>query len=150
MSPRPVERVLLAMDVGTPDRAGLAAVAAAARLGAELLVLFSEDGALLALAAHPMVRHVSTVSGRVEPLQATVLRHELRQRALQAQTEVQRAADEAGVRASFQRNPRSLATALAETLRPGDAIMLQRSNSLAGHAELRSVIETLQITVLVG
>ncbi len=76
---RRIRRILVALDASADSEAALELSAGlAARLGAELVGVYVEDDSLVGVAGLPFAQEVSSLSGRPRPLQARILRDQLK------------------------------------------------------------------------
>jgi len=98
-----VRNVLVTLDdASSADETMQAAVNLAADLQAELQGIYVEDDALLRLAALPFVCEVTRGLGTVRPIDVSSMRRALRQKADQIRRELERSAELAHVRLSFE------------------------------------------------
>ena len=98
-----VRRILVALDASAQSLAALnAAVVLAAELGADVEGLFVEDANLVRIAMLPVSRRVLFPSAAEEPLDSTLMEHELRALARRAQRSLAMMAERYGIRWSFR------------------------------------------------
>ena len=98
-----VRRILVALDASTQSIAALkTAVTVAAELGADLEGLFVEDINLMRIATLPIARRILYPSATEEPLDSTMMEHELKVLARQAQKSLATLAERSGIRWSFR------------------------------------------------
>jgi nucleotide-binding universal stress UspA family protein len=98
-----VRRILVALDASAQSLAALnAAVILAAELGADIEGLFVEDANLVQIAMLPVARRVLFPSAADEPLDSTLMEHELKALARRAQRSLAMMAERYGIRWSFR------------------------------------------------
>jgi nucleotide-binding universal stress UspA family protein len=98
-----VRRILVALDASAQSLAALnAAVVLAAELGADIEGLFVEDANLVRIAMLPGARRVLFPSAAEEPLDSTLMEHELKALAHRAQRSLAMMAERYGIRWSFR------------------------------------------------
>jgi nucleotide-binding universal stress UspA family protein len=98
-----VRRILVALDASAQSLAALkTAVLLAAGLGADLEGLFVEDANLVRIATLPVARRVLFPSAADEPLDSSLMEHELKALARRAQRSLATMAEQYGIRWSFR------------------------------------------------
>ena len=98
-----VRRILVALDASAQSLAALkTAVLLAAELGADIEGLFVEDANLVRIATLPVSRRVLFPSAADEPLDSSLMEHELKALARRAQRSLATMAEQYGIRWSFR------------------------------------------------
>jgi nucleotide-binding universal stress UspA family protein len=98
-----VRRILVALDASAQSLAALkTSVKLAAELGAELEGLFVEDANLMRIAMLPFARRMLFPSAAEEPLDSSVMEHELKSLARRAQRSLATMAEHYGIQWSFR------------------------------------------------
>ena len=122
----PFARLLLALGAG----GGRVSVEFAARLSAQLALpldaLFIEDEDLLAVAALPVAREVSSLGFTLPGLEPARLERDLRRHAARLQRELQAILGDAAVQHHFEIVRGRTEISLGQALRPGDLLVLSR------------------------
>ena len=141
----PIRRILLALDTASHSlEAFEAATALAARLDAELRMLFVEDINLLRLAALPFAREMRMTSATTRRLQNPDMERALRAEATRAQATLETVATRHNVRWSFQVARGQVAAQVSAAAVETDLIALSFSGSApAGLAPLAATMEAV-------
>lgn len=129
-SPRPIRRILIALDASPHSEAALdAAVQLAAHFGAELQGLFVEDASLLRSADLPVAREVRSFELPARSMSRGRLRRQLRRQAERAKQLMHAAARRAEVEYSFDVVRGQVTDTLLEAATDTDLIALGKASS---------------------
>lgn len=142
-----VRRILVALDASTQSLAALeAAVIVAGGLGAEIEGLFVEDINLMRLAMLPVARRILYPSAAEEPLNRSLMEHELKALARRAQRSLALMAGRSGIRWSFRVVRGKVAVEIMAAASGSDLLTVGKSGwSLARRMQLGSIAESAAV-----
>ena len=135
-------RLVLELGHGADPETIRAAAGFAQLLGVELFALFVEDETLLHASALPFAREISSLSLQWRPLQADRLQTELKAAAEQARRHLEAAAQDTGIKQSFEVRRGDLAVHVTDLCIASDIVVVSPprrpgSGSTRGFVRLR-------------
>jgi nucleotide-binding universal stress UspA family protein len=138
-----VRRILVALDASAQSLAALrAAVMIAAELGADVEGLFVEDANLMRIAMLPVARRIVYPSAAEEPLDSSLMEHELKALARRAQRSLATVAEHYGIRWSFRVVRGKVTVEILSAASESDLLTVGRSGwSLARRMQLGSTAQ---------